>query len=58
MVSAHCVPAVNMAEELLEAVEKLQSRLSESQEPRKVGIGHSTSQPTGSSAQINKTSSF
>ncbi|KAI5621506.1 elongin-A, partial [Silurus asotus] len=29
-------PAVNMAEELLEAVEKLQSRLSENQEPRKL----------------------
>ncbi|XP_026785571.3 elongin-A isoform X2 [Pangasianodon hypophthalmus] len=36
VVSAHYVPAVNMAEELLEAVEKLQSRLSESQEPRKL----------------------
>lgn len=37
VVSAHYVPAVNMAEELLEAVEKLQSRLLENQEPRKVG---------------------
>lgn len=47
LVSAHYVPAVNMAEELLEAVEKLQSRLSENQEPRKVGIGYSyQQQPT------------
>ena len=30
------VPAVNMAEELLEAVDRLQSRLQENQEPRKV----------------------
>lgn len=33
------VPLVNMAEELLEAVERLQSRLSENQEPRKVKAG-------------------
>lgn len=30
------LPLVNMAEELLETVERLQSRLSENQEPRKV----------------------
>lgn len=34
--SGQHVPAVNMAEELLEAVEKLQLRLAENQEPRKV----------------------
>ncbi len=34
--SGQHVPAVNMAEELLEAVEKLQFRLTENQEPRKV----------------------
>lgn len=34
--SGQHVPAVNMAEEILEAVEKLQLRLSENQEPRKV----------------------
>lgn len=33
------VPLVNMAEELLETVERLQSRLSENQEPRKVKTG-------------------
>ncbi|XP_058233251.1 elongin-A isoform X2 [Hemibagrus wyckioides] len=44
-----------MAEELLEAVEKLQSRLSENQEPRKVGRSRSTSERTRSSRQLLKT---
>lgn len=52
VVSAQYVPAVNMAEELLEAVEKLQSRLSENQEPRKVGRSRSTSERTHSSRQV------
>lgn len=36
MASGQHVPAVNMAEEILEAVEKLQLRLGENSEPRKV----------------------
>lgn len=58
VVSAHYVPAVNMAEELLEAVEKLQSRLLENQEPRKVGKGYSALERTDRSPHIIKKKTY
>lgn len=44
--SGQQVPAVNMAEELMEAVEKLRLRLDENQEPRKVIHAFSETKPT------------
>lgn len=44
--SGRHVPAVNMAEELMEAVEKLRLRLDENQEPRKVIHPFSETKPT------------